>query len=420
MKTFLKVILILLLIVVLLVGAVLGAVEWCLRSDSVKQLVRKGIHDEQGLHVKDFTISLFRGVSLEGLVVTNRPDIAFVADSVAVRHRIFPLFRRRIEIAEIALKKPSLTVPLAASLIPADVASNPNVLGAPAPLRRNGWEFALDKFSLRDGSVTLLNASNKPAARLDGVRLDLTPPKSSGAFHAKSLQIGPVTVRDLDAPLKKTATGGEAAPLRGSIAGGTLSGAIIAASPITNIRLDVRDADVPEMFRQSNVPAVLGGKLRATAALEIGGSLNGAGKVEVVGATTAGLPLMGLLSVLLKEPSLRELKLDECRMEFNIVTNEMRTPVIRLVSPQVELTGSGAVSLPDGALNHDMTLVVSPELAARAPESIRKAFTARPDGRSAISFHVAGTYNAPKVDLEDRVLRGVAEKALGRLQRFLR
>ena len=94
MKTFLKVILILFLIVAGLVGVVLGTIEWYLHSDSFKAMVRKGTRDVRGFEVKDFDISLFRGVTLKGLaIITNMlgaQGVSFATDSLHAQPRILP------------------------------------------------------------------------------------------------------------------------------------------------------------------------------------------------------------------------------------------------------------------------------------------------------------------------------------------
>jgi uncharacterized protein involved in outer membrane biogenesis len=366
MKTFVKVILILFLIVAVLVGIVLGGIEWYLHSDSFKQMVRTGLRDSRGFQLDDFDVSLFRGVTLKGLTITN--GVSATAGSLTVRHRILPLFQKRAELAEISLDRPVFSLPLFAGLV---AANNTNRFDMPPELRRSGWQFVLDKFAIRNGDISFLDAANKPVLRFRDFNLDVSPPQSSGA-------------------------------LRATVASGSLTGSLALRQPRWQLQLDLRDADVPEMFRQAGLPPLLKGKLQTTAALEGGDSLTGRGRVQIIGGTAAGMPLMNLLASLLQTPALRELQLDEGRMEFTIATNRMHTPVIRMIAKQIELTGRGVVSLEDGSLNHDLTLVLSQEVADRAPGAIRRRFTEQTNGRCALGFHLTGTYAAPKVDIEDR------------------
>jgi len=416
MKTFLKVILILFLIVAVLVGGVLGAIEWYLHSDSFKRMVREGTRNAHGFHMDDFDVSLFRGVTLKGITITNlteAPGLSFAADSLHVRHRILPLFRKRAELVEISLEHPVVTLPLGAVAI---AAGNTNRFDTPPELRRMNWQFVLDKFVLHNGDFTFLDASNNPVARLDGLNLDVLPPESSGTLRIKTLQFGKLAIRQLDAPLKMSDGHLELAPLRATLANGPLTGSLTARQSHWQLQVDVRDADVPDLFRQAGQPPMLKGKLQTTASLEGGETLSGQGRIQITGGSAVGMPLMNLLAALLQTPALRDLQLDECRMEFTIATNQMHTPVIRMISQQIELTGHGVVSLTDGSLNHDLTLLLSQEVADRAPGLIHKLFTEHADGRHSLSFHVSGTYDAPKVDIEERAVK----QAVGKLQKFFK
>jgi hypothetical protein len=86
-------------------------------------------------------------------------------------------------------------------------------------------------------------------------------------------------------------------------------------------------------------------------------------------------------------------------MDFTIAGNQMQMPVIRMVSAQAELTGHGTGQFINSSLDHNLTLVVGPEIAGRIPAAIQKNLTEQPDGRRALHFHVGGTYNAPKLKL---------------------
>ncbi len=423
MKTFLKVILILFLIVAGLVGVVLGTIEWYLHSDSFKAMVRKGTRDVRGFEVKDFDISLFRGVTLKGLaIITNMlgaQGLSFATDSLHAQPRILPLFHHRVELAEISLQKPVVTLHIGTAAVMAD---NTNAFAKTGEFHRSNWQFVLDKFTVRDGCLTLLDASNKPLTRLDGLNLDVTPPQSSGLLHAETLRVGKLAIRQLDAPVKAAAGRMDMAPIRGTLANGPLTGSLAVQSQKEfrwQLQVDVRDADVPDLLRQFGLPPLLKGKLQGTASLEGGDSLSGQGRIQINGGTASGIPLMSLLATLLQTPALRDLQLDECRMEFTIATNQMHTPVIRMISQQIELTGRGVVSLTNGSLNHDLTLVLSQEVADRTPGLIRKLLTEQADGRRALSFHVSGTYDDPKVDIDEHAVKRTAEKALNKLQKFL-
>jgi len=90
----------------------------------------------------------------------------------------------------------------------------------------------------------------------------------------------------------------------------------------------------------------------------------------------------------------------------------MQTQVIRLISPTVQITGNGWASLADNTLHHTMTIALGPDMMANVPPQVRALFTQRADGFLTLDFHVSGTFNSPKTDLPNRLLKGVAQQLL--------
>ena len=75
----------------------------------------------------------------------------------------------------------------------------------------------------------------------------------------------------------------------------------------------------------------------------------------------------------------------------------------------------------DYSLNHEMTISFAKGTLDRLPKEIRNLFTQRQDGSWALDFRVWGPYNAPKTDLQDRLLKGAAEQLIQKgLQKFLK
>ena len=181
------------------------------------------------------------------------------------------------------------------------------------------------------------------------------------------------------------------------------------------VNLQVRDADIDTLLQEAHTKRVMNGKLQATVALEGTGGLPtivGNGRAEIVGGKLAEIPLLNQLSFLLQVPALKDLKFDECRVEFSMSNNVMQTPVIRLISPEVQLTGKGSVNLEDYSLNHDMTLALAKDMLAHVPKEVRAIFTERSDGYLALDFRVWGPYDSPKTDLQQRIVKGAAEQLL--------
>jgi len=109
---------------------------------------------------------------------------------------------------------------------------------------------------------------------------------------------------------------------------------------------------------------------------------------------------------------LKEPRFDECRMEFEVGGGVVRTTVLSLKGPTLELTGKGTYGLATSALDYDMTLGLSKELLSKVPgNTTRAAFKKREDGFGTLDFGVAGTAAAPKVDLLSRFGASVATEA---------
>jgi hypothetical protein len=156
---------------------------------------------------------------------------------------------------------------------------------------------------------------------------------------------------------------------------------------------------------ESEIPA----KLEGTGGLD---TMAGAGKAEITGGKLMEIPVLNLVATLLQVPELRDLKFDECLLEFSLTNNVMQTPVIRLMSPRVQITGKGSVSLADYSLNHNLTLVFAKGVLDNVPKEVRGVFAERPDGSRTLEFRVWGPYDAPKTDLTDRLVKGATQQLL--------
>ena len=449
-----KVIKILIIVLAVLAVVVAAAVFWVsryLQSPEFKQFVLGAARSALGADVKidNINVSVFSGVSLQGVAVANPegyPGQLFTADAFVLRYRLLPLLRRRVEIEEVSLRKPTI------ELVRGDKgqwnyekltakAEQPTPAGAPpkAPTgtklsaKSGNFEISLSKLLMTDGNVMI---SEKTKALLAIMRIDLSSSltmaadKLSGSGKAS---IGTIDVanclfvRQITSPLKVSADEIQLAPLSGKIAGGRVSGDIavkVVGDLKYTVNLQVSDADIDTLLQEAHTKRVMNGKLQATVAFEGTGGLPtmvGNGRAEIVGGKLAEIPLLNQLSFLLQVPALRDLKFDECRVEFSMSNNVMQTPVIRLISPEVQLTGKGSVNLEDYSLNHDMTLALAKGLLANVPKEVRAIFTERADGYLTLDFRVWGPYDSPKTDLQQRIIKGAAEQLLEKgLQKLLR
>jgi hypothetical protein len=189
--------------------------------------------------------------------------------------------------------------------------------------------------------------------------------------------------------------------------------------------LEVKGADVGTLLREAgNRAPVIRGQLEGQARFEgTGGlpSMTGAGHAEVVRGALTDIPVLTTLATLLQVPGLQDLDFDECRLEFTLANGVLQTPVVRVLSRDVQITGQGSVTVADATLDHRLTLAVSPDLFRRVPREVRRAFTERADGFRTVDFRVWGPTDAPRTDLSERLLKGMAEGFLKRgLQKLFR
>ena len=127
------------------------------------------------------------------------------------------------------------------------------------------------------------------------------------------------------------------------------------------------------------------------------------------------LPVLNLLATVLQMDALRDLKFSECVVEYSISNNVMETPVIRLSSPSLQITGSGSITLADNKLNHNMTITFANGAIGSIPKEIVGLFTENSNGSLSLSFKVTGPFNSPKTDIAKRLGQQLIKNGLQQL-----
>jgi uncharacterized protein involved in outer membrane biogenesis len=441
---------VLLAFVVVLVVATVFLLNRYLQSAEFKQAALGAARDALGANVKvsDLNVSLFSGVSLEGITVANPegfPGDLLTADAFVVHYRLLPLLHRQIAIEEISLRKPAVALVCndkgqwnyealtsRAAAASSNAAANasastpaPAAPEAPATVKRGGFEISLSKLALTDGDIVMMTQTNKEVLHVQNMNLSssigFADNQLSGGGKASIDEVNlsnELQVQKISSTLKLAGDTLELGSLSGEIAGGTISGDVsvrVLGDLNYAVQVQVKDADVDTLLQQAGARRVLKGKLQTTVTLAGTGGLPtiaGNGHAELVGAELAGVPLLNVLSTILQVPALQDMRFDECRVEFSITNNVLQTPVIRLISPTVQITGSGWASLADNTLHHTMTIALGPDMMAGVPQQVRNLFTQRADGFLTLEFNVSGTFNSPKTDLPNRLFKGAAQQLL--------
>ncbi|MDA2933385.1 AsmA-like C-terminal region-containing protein [Acidobacteria bacterium AH-259-D05] len=287
------------------------------------------------------------------------------------------------------------------------------------------FDVTLSQFSISDGEISMLSSRGEMLTQIRGLALNSSVSfvedrlSAVGTLSLETLNLGDsLFVRSLSAPVTISPEELKLSPISGKLAEGDFSGDIV-LSTAGNFRylldIQVKEADVSTLLREAEVASRMNGKLQASVQVEGRGGVStmvGKGRASVVGGKLAQLPAQDLLATLLQVASLREIEFDECLVEFILADNILETPVIRLISPLVQVTGKGSISLEQNTLDHDMTLALSKEVLPVLPAPLLGAFNQRVDGFYSLDFRLWGPFNSPKMDIQQRLVKGAAQELL--------
>jgi AsmA protein len=441
-KVILIIVAVLVMLLILVVAAGIFFTDRYLQSPAFKETVLKTAHEELGadVRIEELHASLFSGVELRGVVVGNPAGFdgnLVTAEAFVLRYRLWPLLHRRVEIEQLSLDKPVITLPRndtgdwnyekfgvkegkakPAAATPPPAAPAKSATSTPL-------DIVLSKLAIAQGSVSMVSEKNKPLVKLDGINfsssVSLLDNKLAGTGKAgidKISLVDALFVEKVATPVTFDANQVKLTALTGTLAKGALAGDV--ALKLSDgfqyiVNLQVKDSDVGTFFQEAGKKPVLSGTLKANVAVKGTGGLptiSGNGRAEIDDGKLMEIPLLNLLATLLQIDALHDLKFSECVLEFSISNNVMQTPVIRLTSPQLQIAGKGSVSLDDHSLNHDMTLTFAKGALDRTPNEIRGLFVEQPDGSLALDFKVTGTYDSPKTDLTKRIMKSVGQQLL--------
>lgn len=378
---------IVLLLLVVAVG-VLWYANHYLQTPEFKQRVLAAARQSLGTDVKinEINVSLFKGVTLKGITVANQPGFdgdLLTADKFVLRYSLLPLLHKQVHIEQLLLTRGTVVIP-----------------------GKN------NKALVKAENIDVSTSVDFVGRKLSG----------SGKANIETLNIADsIFVRALATPVSFQSDSVKLSPLSGKLADGDVSGDLtlrVVNGTQYQLNLQVKDTDVNKLLQEAGVAKrPLNGKLQATAALAgTGGfpTIVGKGRAEIVGGELKGVPALELVGALLQIPELSNLRFDQCVIEFSISNNVMQTPVVKLTSPKVQITGKGEVSLDDCYLDYDLTLALANDALANLPKEVRGIFTERSDGFLTLNFRVWGPYDKPKTDLTKRIVKSVTDQLIGK------
>jgi uncharacterized protein involved in outer membrane biogenesis len=445
----LKILAVVLLGAVALLGAGLFVLARYLDSEAFRRAAIAAAQETLGapVTVGEQRVSLFSGAIFRQVAVGNPPGVPgelLRAEALVVRPRFLPLLRRRLEIAEVRLDAPTVTLvrnnqgewnferlvmrPSPPSAVPGTSGSGASALSVPVPA---ALDVVVPRLSLTRGTLTVTRERKGPIVGASGIEVVTSLLRlgsalsGQGQFSVAALRVAErVEVQELAAPLRFGDGDLTLAPLTGRLADGALGGQVtvhLVGPTRYAISLDLSDARAEALMSALGGPS-LSGRLRAQASFTgAAEGVTGQGHAEIRDGQLHEFPVLGTVAAALDLPFLRDLRFQEGAIDFAVAGDVLETPVVRFVSGDVRILGKGEVLLRTGQLAHEFTLLVPPAAVRRAPREMRTAFTERPGGLMGVDFRVWGPYRSPRTDLQDRVLRGFAESLLRKgLRQFLR
>jgi uncharacterized protein involved in outer membrane biogenesis len=444
-KVILVVVAVLAALVIVLVGAGIFFTNRYLQTPAFKEQALQTARGELGADVaiNELQVSLFSGVVLRGVVIGNPQGFSgnlLTADAFVLRYRLLPLLRRRVEIEQLSVDKPVITLtqndkgewnyerigtPQAQpkSTPTASPQTTPGESAKPVPL-----DVVLSKLAITQGSVSMVDDSNKPIVKVDGIDFS----SSVSLIDNQLAGTGKASIDKIDLSEKlfveKVATVVELGSnqvkltsLRGELADGKISGDV-SVNYGDGLQYDVTvgltNSDVGKLLQDAGAKQALTGKLNVSTTMQGSGgvpTIIGNGHVEIDNGKVTEIPALNLLATLLQMDVLKDLTFSQCLVEFSISNNVMQTPVIRLTSPQIQITGKGSVALDTYQLNHDMTITFAKGALDNTLPPIRSLFTEQKDGSLSLDFKVTGPYNSPKTDLAKRMGQQLLQNGLQQL-----
>jgi hypothetical protein len=439
-----KILLALAAVVVVAVLGVLGYVAHLasqLNSPEFQEKVRAEVSSQMEADVRfeEMDVALLSGVTLRGFAVANPKPFdgdLFSADSFVLRYRLWPLLRGRVEVEQLAIEKPVLSL-----IMDEDGRYNYEALGgeggtappetpAPAPggaPAGTPLEVVLSEVSVRDAVITMVaeetdatlmaveDADFTSALRIAGGTTQGQAKATIGTVNLADM----LFVRDVSAPLEMSTETVELDPIEARVAGGGATGGVtvhLQDGFRYEATLNVDGVDVKTLLQEAKSAAAVSGKLQAETSFEGTGPLStmkARGSAQVVDCRIEDSKTLALLSTVLKVPELARPEFEECLVDFTLQKNVLSTPRLILKGHAMQLSGKGTLNLVRSTLDYDMELALSEKLFAKITmKELRPAFKKRADGFSTVEFRVFGTTEEPQTDLLQRIGKAAATKAV--------
>jgi AsmA family len=462
LKRVIRIALFLVLGVIGCFGVALLAINLYIQSPGIQRELRESVSESLDLPIDVFRITFtpWGGLNLESVTVgkpgTSSPVLQ--AKNLRVRCDYNAFFRRKIIVREILLQHVDITIPMGSaeheSLLvqekkssrQAPATSRPSPSQAPVQtaaaspslaaredarsplspqvqqtptlrdtLSRRFW-VEIQKFKLRDASITVLHPDGSSVALVQGLDciLNFRHGDYVGRAHAESaMVVDSIQIDDIGAPVKFQGGVLTLNEISASMAGGELTGELTVDfnKPGVDYRLQLHavGVDLNEVASRSNnfldrAHGSLEGTFELSGSVRDPSKLAGLGTLEIKSAYLDQYPLMQEIGRWTQIDELQRLDLERAVSSFRVVGPNIQVDSIRLVSKNCQITLNGQVE-DAHRLALDGRLTVSQFLSQKIPNELEDNFQPTTDGHSRfLDFHVSGSLVRPESNLFEKII----------------
>jgi uncharacterized protein involved in outer membrane biogenesis len=427
------------LIIIAAIGAWLNSY---IHSDAFKAEVESRAARSLGgaVTIGQVDFGIFSGVKIQDL--NSQVDAAHDGGQGALQLKVATvnctydwteLLSRKLKLTGLTLDQPQivLTKEHAAPAQPQPNVGGPDSGATQGEGTAMPFQFILDRIRIKDGTVSVLDASGAAQINLQGLNVTVD---TSGYTAGKGVT-GTIKIADIAAPSNMhltnfstpftcSASGIAANPFEASAYNGKIAGDFQANTGSPSIlNCNGKGFDVAQLTEatHSNSSAKLTGTLDFQSkwrGIETG-NFDGEGDAQITDGKLEGVKILDEISQVLKIKELHDPVIKKGQTHFAVRDRQTQITGLQIESAGFNITGDGTINF-DGALNMHLVLILSRDAMGKLPSQLSASFVKQPDGTGTIGFDVTGTTSNPATNLPERLLlqntqiQNVLNKALNK------
>ncbi len=387
--------------------------------------------------------SAWRGLSVQSLTIAGAEGSAFEFSGISASHRLLPLLRGKLTLAEVRIEKPRLRLvqddagawrlpgskppakpasaaaPVAPPAAPAPASPPPSAPAitqasppAPAPARKRSSPIIIERVVMTGGSVELIGKNQAPFATLTDINATLND--ATGENLSGSLAIRRVTLHGwftLDNFTAVVGRDGRAVQLR-QIAAASGSGTVTGdaawtegAAATANLKLDNISVALTAQAAGAANPRI-GGMLSGTAQFAgIGADRNamtGSGQLTLTGASTREIEMLRQIGEVLQIATIASFEISAVTANFRVEQSRVFLSPADVAARPVGLTLNGPVAF-DGTLDLTGILHAPADFVARNAVIAPQFSPPDAENRRGVQFNITGSLSKPRQNLAERL-----------------